>query len=72
MHLHVKSSSQDLIAELTLPEFLVFYHMSIAVTIREIDVEIFDWLRDLLLNASFFLLNFDDAAMGCPVSLNVF
>lgn len=69
MHLHVEGSRQDLIAELTLPEFLVLNHMGITVAVGEVDVEVFYGFGDLLLNASLFLFDFDNATMGCPVAL---
>lgn len=40
------------------------------MTIREVNVEIFYRFWNLLLDASLFFLDFDDAAMGGPVSLN--
>lgn len=44
--------------------------MSVAMAIREVNVKIFYRLWNLLLDASLFLLDFDNAAMGGPVPLN--
>ena len=44
--------------------------MSVSMAIREVNVEIFYRLGNLLLDASLFLLDFDNASMGGPVPLN--
>lgn len=44
--------------------------MGVAVAIGEVNVEVFDGLGDLLLDTSLLLLDFDDATVGSPVSLD--
>jgi hypothetical protein len=70
--LHAHSRCQHLIAELPLPEFLVFYHVGISIPYREVYVEVFDWFGDMSLNASFLFLNFHNALVGRPVSFDIF
>jgi hypothetical protein len=71
MQLHIHRGCKDLIAELSLPEFLVFYYMGVPVSVGEVNVEVFDLLRNLLLQSSPLLLDSDDVLVGCPVSLDV-
>lgn len=69
--LHVESSGQHLVHELSLPEFLVLYHVRITVAVAEVHVEVLDLLGDLLLQTALFLLDLDDAPVGVPVALDV-
>lgn len=44
--------------------------MGVSVAVGEVDIEIFQWPRDLFLESTLFLFNFNDGLMGGPVTLD--
>lgn len=71
MHLHIQGRGQDLITELSLPKSFILDHMSVSISIRKINIKIFYWLRNLLLNASFIFLYFYYIFVGCPIPFDI-
>ena len=72
MGLHSHCGCQDFIAELSFPQLLVLDHMGVSITDWEVDVEVFYLFWNLLLNASFLLLDPYNVLVGRPVSFDVF
>lgn len=72
MSFHAKGSCNDLITEISFPEFIIFYDMGVSVAYWEIDVEVFDLFGYLPLQTPFLLFDLDDILVSVPVSFDSF
>lgn len=72
MGLHPQSCRQNLVAELSLPEFLILYHVCVAMPDWEVDVEILYLFGDLPLETAFLLLYSHHVFVSGPVAFNIF
>ena len=70
IQLNTQGSGDDFIDKISFPVLCIFYHMGVTISQREVYVEIVNFLWNLFLQATFFLLDLYQRLMSSPVTFN--